>query len=161
MGTMNKNQKGFTLIEMMLGLAITAIIGAAVMTVVVQVFTSSARSNAHLNAVTEVERAVHTMTRDIYMAQKIENNLSGKVIELTWTKWDNTVNVVTYTLVNGQLRRTYSGVETVVAEHIAAADAEPENYDGGPVTLTITATVGTNTPQSETRVCEILPRPSF
>jgi prepilin-type N-terminal cleavage/methylation domain-containing protein len=163
---LNKDQRGMTLIELMLALAISAIIGGAVMTVVVQTFTHSARSNAHLTAVTEVERAVHAMTRDIVMAQKIENDLSGKVIQLTWTQWDNKIKQVAYTLVDGQLRRTHytDGVEdgqSVAAEHITAADAEPEVYDGGTINLTITATVGTNTPQSETRVCEILPRPSF
>jgi type II secretory pathway component PulJ len=125
-----RGQRGMTLIELMIALAMTVVIGGVIMAVVIQVFTSSARSKAHQVAIVEVERAVHVMNRDIQMAQIVKTNEMSKVVELQWTDWDNNVYLVSYTLVDGQLIREYeingASTQTIAAEYISAAEAGPE-----------------------------------
>ncbi len=159
-------QKGFTLIEMIAVIAIAGLIFIAAAGTISQMFIINAQSTTRMIVVKQVESAIHWVSRDMQMAQTVKtDDPNPTVLTLTWVEWNNPENSVnvTYTLNNGDLRRNHSvDVETIVARHI---DIESTSVDhtGGELnfTITITATLGGLRPASETRVVEVIPRPSL
>ena len=162
----NKNQRGFTLIELVVAITITALIVGGVTMAIFQVFDVNGRSTTRMTAVKQVENAVYWISRDAKMAQDVQpDEDSGFPLNLTWVEWDNTVHQITYTLENGELERNHyiddgEPTETVVARHINP-DPEMTNcqFVGGVLTFELTAALGGFRPASETRVCEVIPRP--
>jgi len=138
-----KNQEGFTLIEMLVALAITGLIGTGITMSIFQVFNINALTSDRVIAITEVENAGYWIRRDAMMAQNIIVDTEA-ALTLVWAGYESAGNKVSYTHADGELLRqvtTYdsSGMETatsqmLVAKHTAIA------IDG--VTVTITASVG-------------------
>lgn len=159
------NQKGFALLQVVAAFAITGLIGAGITAAVYQTMNTSSRTINHVIAVTQVEKVAYAINRDALMAQTIQpGGTSGFPLVLAWVEWDNTTHQVSYTLVNGELRRSHSvngGASnlTVVAEHISA-DTDKTNcqYANGVFTFTATASLGGSYPTSETRMAEVIPR---
>ena len=170
----HKNQRGFTLIEMVIAIAITGLVmGAAAMTIF-QVFDLNTRTSNHMIAVRQVQNAGYWVSHDGQMAQIVEptEDSDGFPLTLTWTDWDSgDVYQVVYTLLladNKLQREHYTNLNpdatTFVAEYIdpdpLMTKCEFTDTDGDGVgdklTLTVTATLGT---QSETRTYEVVPRP--
>jgi len=109
-GRLGKNQRGLTLIELLVGLAITGAIAGGISLSIFQTIDYNARSNARMIAVKEVENAVHYLSRDVQMAQKVETmtpDPDGFPLTLTWVEWDGTENVVVYTLNDSELEREH------------------------------------------------------
>jgi prepilin-type N-terminal cleavage/methylation domain-containing protein len=164
----NKDQRGFSLIEFLTALGITAIIGAVITLTLFQVITGSTRTNNHMTALTQVQSAGFWMSNDTQMAQIINPPSGGFPLTLTWTEWGdgepngNQHNVV-YTLLGDELQRQHVITDTggtviedsvaVVAEHITGSTC---NVTSGLLSFTVTATVQG---QSETRTYEVVPRP--
>ncbi len=170
------NQKGFTLVELVMAMAVTAIIASAVTTVIYQVFNMNARSSNHMVAVRQVQNAGYWVSHDAQMAQS--TNVTGAdFLVLKWTDWNNGQNQVTYTLENASggvknLRRTYSidsgsgpVVQTnfLVGQYINPDPALTScNFTSNKLTFTVTATVGTGSKaERETRKYEVKPRPGL
>jgi len=160
-GSIDRNQKGFTLVELLIALAITAIIAGGVTTAIFQVFTGNARTSNHMTAVRQVQEAGYWVSHDTQMAQSVNaTGAAGFPLVLSWVKWDGTADNVTYTLTSDQLVRTEKvgagqPVSTVVAKYITQASCS------GRLSFNVTATVGPSGSQqaSETRVYEVVPRP--
>ncbi len=166
LGQMNKNQRGLTLIEVLIVIAITGIIIGGITTAIFQVFDVNARSTAHMTAVKEVEKAVHLITRDAQMAQSVNATApsGGFPLTLTWVEWNNTSNNVTYSVQDGQLQRSYSVNDgqpstTVVIPHLNP-DSQMTNcqFSSGVFAFKITAATGGSSPASETRSFKVVPR---
>ena len=168
--SIHKNQKGFTLIELIVAIAITALIIGVIVMSIFQVFIVNALSSNHMLAVRQVQNAGYWINHDVQMAQQepvIVN--SGGVLEsifLTWEGWDSTLHEVTYTLEDTELKRSYwndtgETSEILVAQYINPDSAKTKcDFTGGVLTLTVTAAVGTwPKVESETRIYEIIPRP--
>jgi prepilin-type N-terminal cleavage/methylation domain-containing protein len=127
------DQKGLTLVELIVAIAITALIGSAVAVASFQLVKVNARSTNHQFAVSMVQNGVNSISRDIAQAQNINpmnyNNIAitvngsnqivfdltknpnGDKLELKWVAWDNTTkhnttNDVIYTVVNKVLQKT-------------------------------------------------------
>jgi len=183
MGLINKNQKGFTLIELMIVIGISSIITGSIIMTIFQVVIGSARTNNHMIAVRQAQNAGYWVSHDAQMAQSV--GLADESVDdpdgtrfpftLTWVDWgNNEVHQVTYTLEDmtggsKQLKRSHfinGTTETsLVAQFIDATekDGKPQTrceFTNGALIFTVTTAVGTDAEKrSETRVYEIVPRP--
>ena len=160
-----KNKCGFTFIEVMVAMVITGLIGGGVATVTYQVLSANAGNDAHMKAVTQVENAVHYITRDVQMAQVVNTtNPSGFPLTLNWLEWDNTTRSVTYAIQDGQLERTMSVNGGSPDTAIIAANINPDtaltncSYAGRVLNFKLTVSVGGMQPKDETRAFQIVPR---
>jgi len=178
LGLINKNQRGFTLIELMVVIAITGFVTSGATMAILQVINGSARTNNHMTAVRQVQNAGYWVSRDVHMVQNIVADPTGGgfPLTLTWTDWgNNEEHQVVYTLLDmpsgglKNLQRSHSSngiTETIIiAQFIdpTVKDGEPQTKcepTNGSLVFTVTATVGGGSQgQSETRIYEIVPRP--
>ena len=152
------------MMELLMVIALTGIITAAITTAFFQVFDMSRRTSNHMIAVTQVQQAGKLVSEDMLEAQEIDVDPSGpaEFLRLDWISQNtSTVHNITYTMENGQLWRSESIDEgdpkmTRVAEYI---DPDPTKtgcvLNGSVLTFTVTATVGD---ESEQRIYQVRPR---
>ena len=120
----NKNQKGFTLLEIVLAMALVGIIGGGISMTLSQLIMGNIRTNNHMTMVRQVQQAGYWVSHDAQMTQIVKLGASpGFLPTLTWTEWGGTKNVVTYTIANGELKRSLSvnggtARDTIVARFI-------------------------------------------
>ncbi len=175
-------QVGFTLIEIVVAIALTSLIGTAVATATYQLIKVNAKSTNHQLAVSQVQNAVNSISRDAQQAQNIipryannalipisSNQIAFNLIndsttgtpdklELKWVAWDNTVNDVIYTISSGTLKKN----SLIVATNVTAASGNWDVY-ARTLTLTIVASVPNTTATNkvtEQRTLQIIPRPA-
>jgi prepilin-type N-terminal cleavage/methylation domain-containing protein len=171
--SINRNQLGFTLMEMAIAMLISGIICGSVTATLFQVFDSSSRTSTHMTAVRQVRSAGYWVSHDVLMAQDVvianesvdDPDGSRFPFTLTWSDWtENKVHTVTYSIVGDELQRAdsiNSGPATVgvIAEFIDPANTGC-HYTGGTFAFTVTSTVGAGSAaQTETRTYEVVPRP--
>jgi prepilin-type N-terminal cleavage/methylation domain-containing protein len=157
-----KKQTGFTLVEVLVVLAITSIIGTGIATSIMQITNINSSSNNRMVAIKQVENALHYINRDAQMAQTIQTGGSS-FLAITYCDWDNTVHTITYTL-NGsptQLQRsetTGTGQPTVttVANYVDSSNTSC-SFDSSlnELTVILTSNVGGYKPASETRTLKV------
>ena len=118
-------EKGFTLIEMVVSLALTAFIGLGVSVSIAQITRQTSKNSDYTSASQQAMNAVHWIGQDIQMAQTVTGTSGfpeSDDLVMSWTWWDNTEYTITYSLVDGVLRRTYSNgttsTNTVVASYV-------------------------------------------
>lgn len=161
-------QRGATFVELIIALGIASLIAVAVVVLIRQVLMLNQASSGHMDAIKQVENALHYLNRDIQMASPFQSQLpaSSATLTLRWTDYQDNrkPHVVTYaTGADGSLRRTESidGAELparVVATHVVAAGY---SYNGQSVTINLTVTFeGMATPATETRTLEVKLRSS-
>ena len=173
MKKLRKDQSGFSLLELLIVIAITGIITAAITMTVFQVFNMNSRTANRMAAVSQVQNAGKIVSEDILESQpeKIDADPSGgEFLILGWAAQNGTAYAVNYTLevvpysdfkVLWRKHYTDSVLDstTKVAEYIDS-DPSKTSCDWDDVnkvlTFTVTATLGG---QSETRVYEVEPRP--
>ena len=168
----HKNQMGFTLVELMLAIAITGVITGGITMTIFQVFDANARTSNHMTAVRQVQEAGYWVSYHALMAQDIvtgDDPATPGVTEfltLTWEDRYDDDHQVVYSLEDrpsGSLENL-QGVHYINGEE---SDRTPVfqyidptgttcDFTGGKLTFTVTATVQE---QSETRIYEVTPRP--
>jgi len=170
-----KGQRGFSLIEMLLVIAITSLIAGGLATTILQVMTMTHRTSNRMTAVRQVQQAGFWVSPDVMMAQNVSpsgTSGSGFPLTLNWTDpGTNSHHRVIYSLEgSGDLRilqrKHYIDSELdstiIVAEYIDPnyTNIDPKDPCSYPncaaYIFTVTATLGG---QSETRTYEVKPRP--
>jgi prepilin-type N-terminal cleavage/methylation domain len=169
MKSLHKNQKGFTLIEILIATVLTGVVVAAATASIIQLFQSTSTS-AHMAAIRQVQTAGYWISKDGLQAQIItatDPNVdpAGFPLNLKWTDWEGVSHNITYTLEpTGDLYKLQrsSNVSTnmTAAQHLTGHTACAWNVSAGILTLFVKAEVaGARGPQTETRTYEIKPRP--
>ena len=63
------NQRGFTIIELLVTITIAALIGTAITTAFLQTFMLNARDSSHMTIVRQVQSAGHWLSQDAMMGK--------------------------------------------------------------------------------------------
>ncbi len=159
---LGKGQRGFSMMELLMVIALTGIITAAITTAFFQVFDMSRRTSNHMIAVTQVQQAGKLVSEDMLEAQQdyIVPPGPGEFLKLGWKSQNTSIeHFIVYTMENGVLWRSESIDEgdptmTRIAEYIDPYETSC-NWGGGVLTFTVTATVGD---ESEQRIYQVRPR---
>jgi len=175
MRRLHKDQRGFTILELVIVMLLTGLITTAITTTFFQVFEINARTANHMTAVSQVQQAGKQVSEDILEAQTVTaGDTAGFPLTLNWTdSQTDEEHEVIYSLeemASGAFqilwRKYYFesvlNSTTKVAEYINLAETSCEcscdgcSCAGLVLTFTVTATVGD---ESETRVYQVKPRP--
>jgi hypothetical protein len=153
-------QQGFGFIQLLIGLAISTILGTVITVSLWQTISIDGASNKHMLAVSQVENAVFYLNRDIQMSLPDESWISGFPLTLQASSSN-----ITYSLVDSHdgtpvyLQRNKDGVTTIIARYV---DSSPSLtscfYTGGKFTVTITVTTGGFMSATESRTLVVAPR---
>ncbi len=160
------NQKGFTIIEIVITLAIAGMVFAAVSGTITQVIQSSRTTN-HMNALRQVQTAGYWVSKDGIQAESLTTQ--GYFLYVGRTDWDDSdLHEVVYSLQDmpsgalKQLQREESlngapTATTIIGRYIDPAQTSCVwNPDANTLTFVVTATMDQ---QTKTRTYEVQPRP--
>ena len=165
------NQKGFTLIEILIAVAIAGLVVAAAAGAIVQLMQSS-DTTAHMLAVRQVQQAGYWLSTDALQAQNVTGCTNGDDFPLTLTRasWNGSQNItITYGLApmpSGslrQLQRSDGASNITVAQYLTAnTSCNLTTTANGTAILIFTveaSVMGARGPETETRTYEVKPRP--
>jgi hypothetical protein len=151
------NQKGFSLIQLMIGMAITAILGTVITVSLWQTITIDGASNKHMLAISQVENAVFYLNRDVQMSLPADTYDSGFPLILR--------GGITYSLVSphdgspAYLQRNDNGFTQVIARYINTdTNLTSCFYSEGKLIITLTVTTGGFMSATESRTLMVMPR---
>jgi prepilin-type N-terminal cleavage/methylation domain-containing protein len=87
-----KNQRGFTLIELIIAIAITTLIIGGVASALFQVYNVNTLNSNHMNATRQVQNAGFWISQDSQMAQIVDTTddvgtAEIEILFLSWTGW--------------------------------------------------------------------------
>ena len=157
---MKQGEKGFTNLELVVAIAIIALVGSAAAAATFQVFQGTERSNNHMTAVRQVHNAGYRISRDAQMAESVtaDNLTLPDFLVLSWTEWDYadepTYHSVTYFFEDltdgiGKLKRNHwssagANEQTLVADYIYydpddSDDTSKASYQSPVLTVQLTA----------------------
>jgi prepilin-type N-terminal cleavage/methylation domain-containing protein len=144
-----RKQDGLTLIEIVIAVAITGILGLGVATFTVQSFTETKRSSVHTEKLLQLENAGYWVSRDVQMSQNVTTGPNaGFPLQLNWIDENDDTFQINYTLTDDQIRRSLvknggDPIPTLIAQSIDPAPALTNcNCTNGLLTLNLTATLG-------------------
>lgn len=159
------NQRGVSLVELVLALGAGGLLISAMAMAIFQVGTNNVELNAHVTVVRQVENAIRWMKHDALMVQRVEpEGSSGFPLTLRWATENSSVHEVIYSLENGELWRSHSinganQTDRIIAQHIEDdSEATSIQFADGVLTIKITATITGFRSSSETRIAEVNPR---
>ncbi len=177
---MNIAEKGFTLVELAITIALIAGIGSAAATTVVQIIQVTERNNNRMVTIRQVQNASYWIGRDTRRADSMvtDNLTPPDFLLLTWTERDydggsSTYHSVTYFFEGlsggiGRLKRNHwssagASEYTLVAEYVYYNPGDSENtsmvsYQNRVLTLRLTALFGDASESAEYRITR---RPSL
>ena len=144
-----RRERGFTLIEVVAGVAIMATIGGVMVTSMWELTSTGAIGGAKQSVTVEIRRAALWLERDIYRTTSTDvPDASAPVssAQLEWTD-DTGPHVCIYTLSGSDLIRTCDGVPSTVAKNLSGLGF---TRAGSLLTVAFTATAPTRTTINET-----------
>ncbi|MFC1990233.1 type II secretion system protein J [Chloroflexota bacterium] len=148
-------QRGFTLVEILLALAVTGVILVGAVLSIHQFMFTTARSNSLVVVLDELNRAALQIKRDLQSQDTANITGTSDILTLSWTNntYFESENQTTYHLVNytlsdtGVLVRDGDNTTSVVSRHIESISYSANQTH---VTVDITATSPTFPYKSET-----------
>ena len=117
---MKSDERGFTIVELIMATAITGLIASFLGTSVYQMLTVTEYGNDRLTANHELQNVAHWVSFD---GQRASMATGGNELILTLTDG----STVTYTLTGTKLRRMAGGTQMTLAQNIASANFSIEN----------------------------------
>jgi prepilin-type N-terminal cleavage/methylation domain-containing protein len=117
---MNSDERGLTMVELIITVAITGIIISFLGTAIYQIFTVTEYGNARLTAMHELQNAAHWFNLDGQRASTASIN-GGLLLTISES------SSITYALSGTELRRTAGGDQMTLARNITSADFSIEN----------------------------------
>lgn len=170
---MKYGEKGFTIVELVVALAIITLISSAAVTTIFQIIPGTKRSNDYMTAIRQVQNAGYWISHDVRIAEgaTADGLELPSFLILTWTEQDYgggdpIYHSVTYFFADlsdtiGTLKRNHwssAGVneETLIAEYIYYNPDDPDNtskanYVSPVLTVQLTAVSGEATAMKEYR----------
>jgi len=142
------NQKGFTLIEILVAMLVGGMVMAGIVTAVFQIVHGAGQIKEESVALADIDSAAHWLTRDVVLGQSTDLvNGAPQVSQMTLTWNDSTwwaeqeesiAHSVIYTYSGTALQRNYDGVVTTVGRHLTNVGF---SLDGRLVTITLTSSL--------------------
>jgi len=170
----NKNQSGFTMIELVVGMALIGIIGISVIASIAMLYNTSGSTTDDVTVQNEVANAAMWITRDAQMADALKiDRPTGTLIRFQWIEWNDDNSSVSHEvvyLINGdEIERTEtiaggSPKTTVVLQH---TNIEPSltycdyNPTTQMITFKVTANITRYRTESATSIVKVIPRTSL
>jgi type II secretory pathway pseudopilin PulG len=157
-------QKGFTVIELLIMVAVGGILTFGTVNAIFQVVVGTSRTNSQVVALTDVHHAALQLKKDLQMAQESIIFLNGEeflALRLDWTDYtsfeaaENINHTSIYQLSNSELHRTYDGISSIVGRNITSVDVTSSDRL---INVVLTSTKGDATPHSETLEFGVLMR---
>lgn len=116
---MIRDQKGFTLVEMIVASALIAIVVAAASGAIFPIVTSTEISNEQTIALRQVQNTGYWLSRDTQMAQTVTVGVPPEYLTLGWVDWNGNVHTIRYFFEGNKLKRQLNGSPaTLIAEYI-------------------------------------------
>jgi len=155
-------EKGFTLVEILVSLAILIAIGTVMSAAVIMIMKTSSENTEWNVNLRQVQNAGHWVSKDALMAQEVDTNKPGVFLSLSWSDWGGSTFNIDYVIEDNMLkRRLNDNPEFLIAEYIVPEATtcvwvEEENK----LTVTIKASLhGDEGKHWVERIYEISPRP--
>ena len=145
-----KGERGYTLVETLIAIAITGCIAAVTALAVGQVVTVPEQGNAHIDALHALQSAAHWVSLD---GQTAKSASGGSSLTLTLPDSSN----ITYSVSGRSLWRTSDNITRTVAEDISSVNF---TVQGRTITMHITAAPGSRWSVSENQTYEVVMRPT-
>lgn len=117
-------QKGMTLIELLVSLAITGMVVSGALGLIFHEFRGTAIAKTYVTAAHEIGNAARWISQDAMMAESsglVDGAQPTDKITLTWIERYDSANIPhssTYSLNGNELHRDYDGLITTVAKNI-------------------------------------------
>ena len=124
-----KGEQGFTLVELLIAVAITGLIVSGLGTAIHQIITVSEYGNDKLTAMHELQNTAHWFSLD---GQRASAASGGNELVLTLPDESS----ITYSLVGTELHRTASASNMTLAQNVTSANF---SIEGHIITMTITS----------------------
>jgi prepilin-type N-terminal cleavage/methylation domain-containing protein len=161
------NQRGFTLVEFLVAMAVSTLVITAVAPIIFQLFQGTSTSSGKAVALRDIDVAAHWLTRDLGQAlttDLIDLAPPVSTVTLTWNDLttyavaaESVSHSVTYTQVGTQLQRNYDGEVILIADYLANVEF---SIDGRLITISITSAPDVVTPDvAETKIYTVYLRP--
>lgn len=134
-----RDQRGFTLVELMVACAISSMIIGVLGTALHQFIGTSERGNEELRALHDTSNAGYWITLDGERSETtnlVDGAPLADSITLGWTSGGQ-ANTSTYSLSGTELKRNHNGTVTSVARHVSSVEF---SIAGRVITVTMTST---------------------
>jgi prepilin-type N-terminal cleavage/methylation domain-containing protein len=158
-------EKGFTIIELLISLAILGAIGAVMSAAVIIIMKTSSQNDEWNINLRQVQNAGYWISKDALTAQVVDTDKPDVFLSLSWSDWDNNNNNVDYYFDGNTLRRRLNdGSEFLIAEYIIHDDTPTSptscNWTGEDNKLKVTIRASVHGPPRYVEgTYEISPRP--